>query len=166
MEKGKLPVPFTSRSFAARTCCPSPACGWCVPALWQSRPAARTLWHAARSCPEEPPAALTSTGNKRIHIFSANKNAQLQVKFQQSLRSLKLEAFNCHLNLAFIYFLQHIYRIYHCNLTSRATKHLLYSFTPYCMISFSRWTSPVSRKFLTKDKHVSCARWVFPPNLI
>ena len=59
--EGILQVPLTSLSFAARPCCPSPACGWYAPALWQCRPAARTLWRAAHSCPEEPPAASIGT---------------------------------------------------------------------------------------------------------
>lgn len=52
---------LTSQSFAARTCCSSPDCGWCVPALWQCRPAVRRLWRAARSCHARLPAALTGT---------------------------------------------------------------------------------------------------------
>lgn len=52
---------LTSQSFAARTCCSSPDYGWCVPALWQCRPAVHRLWRAARSCRARPPAALTST---------------------------------------------------------------------------------------------------------
>lgn len=59
-EGGHHPL-LTSGFSAGRPCCPSPDCDWSSPALWPSRPAAHTLWRAARSCPGEPPAAWTGT---------------------------------------------------------------------------------------------------------
>lgn len=96
----KRGVPLTSLSFAARPCCPSPACGWCVPALWPSRPAARTLWRAARSCPGGPPAASTgTTGQTHRHAHLYEHLDTVTVHICNSSRGATRVLIGCHKNV-------------------------------------------------------------------